>query len=201
VSLEEGWNFTILPPAWWKKPINPFSSQFKPSDRENFIQNTGTPEPVSLLEVEHEGEKWIALSGYWYWKEFTPITLYAKENRELSIRWYLQSFLVTSKNTQKLLEKLSSQEVEKFRFWYDYPECILGSSQLNTYPTDQNDLRAYCEFASSNPKGSWITTVIYQNELDRERQFTGYLPSPQLMDIGNLRYSGTGFDFHSAEEK
>ena len=191
------WNFAPFSPPWWVRPLNPFKHAIGIKNQKQWIIERETEDPAALLSMSDDNDEWIALSGFWEWKEPQPVQRAGSyENPCLNMFWMLRSVVVPEKNRIQVLGVLSQSAYDHDSLLqFDEPTFSSALSELRKFPTKQTDLAEWCEFDRAPRSEAWVTTCRYESHDEAPDGISGSIPSPQLVHLGGLRWVGRDFDF------
>jgi hypothetical protein len=178
---------------WWNKFPDPFGNERLVSDREAWV--TAPPEDFrKLIELDsppNHPEQFLALAGYYNWKEELPFDKAEREIGRLEMWAHIRTWLVRREHLQAFLAK-----VRDIHFWGHGSHLVgLGRGWIGEYPwaAVYRDLRLYCE-----RQDDWIGQIdipTVQAVCHKEEKTRGIFPSPQLCEILKIRWAGRDFDF------
>jgi hypothetical protein len=108
--------------------------------------------------------------------------------------------VVNPSKATNLLRELSERDFEHHsRIWLEEPDFGQPLAALRTFPLQQDDLRLRCEIDEGWDRdwhtGAYSTTCRCAPDEEQRRARDGSMPSPQLAELGNLRWLGHAFDF------
>ena len=191
------WKFAPRSAPWWVRPVNPFKGPIGINKQKGWIIDRDTENPAALLSMKDDNDEWIALSGFWEWKEPQPVQRAGRyENPSLNMFWMLRSVIVPEKKRIQVLDVLSQSAYENDSLLqFDEPTFSSALSELRRFPTEQNNLAEWCEFDRAPGSEAWLTTCRYESHEEAPDGTSGSVPSPQLAHLGNLHWTGKDFDF------
>ena len=136
------WNFAPFSPPWWVRPLNPFKRSIGIKNQKQWIIESETEDPAALLSMSDDNDEWIALSGFWEWKEPQPVQRAVLfENPCLNMFWMLRSVVVPEKNRVQVLDVLSQSAYDHDSLLqFGEPTFSSALSELRKFPTKQTDL-------------------------------------------------------------
>lgn len=117
------------------------------------------------------------------------------------MEWAIQSYLVSPDRAARLVGHLNeSGFAHNSRRWLEEPEFGQSLAALRTFPLNQEKLRRRCELDRTWESEGWRTGAISTTcrcapDEEQRRALDGSMPSPQLADLGELRWLGREFDF------
>ena len=200
VPVAATWEFVRSPAPWWRghldllpRPLSLAQQRETASERETF-------HPETLLKLNDGKHDWFTLSAFHLWNEPQPVWTSGTSSPHVSIETAIQSYLVSPSKATKLLCELSERDFEHHsRIWIEEPDFGQPLAALRTFPSQQDDLRRRCEIDEGWDRdwhtGAYSTTCRCAPDEEQRRARDGSMPSPQLADIGNLRWLGRAFDF------
>lgn len=171
---------------------DPFSDLALLADRSTWVK-TRPDDPIRLLTVMQGADprRWVALDGYWSWKEPRILRLRHGWEGRCEMWIHARSWLVNKGDLEGFLER-----IRKLNFWGHGIQGISpGDGWLGEYPYGPafNEARRWCEEPDSftaEDEARHITTSC-----DWDRRGGVIVPSPQLCDALELRWSGVGATF------
>ena len=198
------WRF--VPPAspWWRGHYHPLPRPFSHRERCEKAFAMEAQSPAILLELKDDAAvEWLALSCFHEWYEPQPLWLRRDAAPRVGMHWAAQSYLVKPRQAAKLIARAKQKDFpDQHSFWLGEPKFEGTLASLRTYPKGQSDLRDECEL--DNRWGSrtwntaaWATTCRFDEDETHQRFPGGSFPSPQLAELGALRWTGQGFEFAS----
>ena len=204
--LEIGWDFIRPRPPWWRGHLDLLP---RPLSRARQIEATtsrATFHPCKLLQLNDGEHDWYTLSAFHEWTE--PKSLWASKTDSpfMDIETAIQSYVVSPPMATTLLRQLSQRDFDMHsRIWLEEPDFGQSLAALRTFPQEQTDLRLRCELDQRFHwerwhTGAWSTTCRCAPDEEQRRARDGSMPSPQLADLGNLRWLGRDFDFAPLRE-
>lgn len=118
----------------------------------------------------------------------------------LGMEWAIQSYLVSPDLAWRLVDHLSHRCIDQGQLWIHEPEFGQSMASLKVFPKSQDSLEKRCCLDNWRESRYWRTGAISTTcrcapDEERRRAKDGSMPSPQLARIGNLVWTGHGFDF------
>jgi hypothetical protein len=198
------WRFTPAPRAWWNGGMDPLPYALSPAAQCYVASEREASNPVTLLDLCHEGERWIALSSFHIWDEPIPIWIDPSNTPRVHFEWAVRSYLVKPERFSRLIRCLSQRSLSHSTMWLQEPEFGQPLAALRTYPANQERLKERCQLdelweTESWKTGAFCSTCRCATDEEHRRAREGSMPSPQIAELGNLRWLGTAFDFGAPE--
>ena len=200
------WRFTPPPKPWWHGGVDPLPHPLSPAAQCRVASERETSSPILLLDLANEGERWIALSSFFIWDEPIPFWLDSSNTPRVHFEWAVRSYLVRPERVSRLIAGLSRRELGHSTMWLQEPEFGQSLAALKTFPANQERLKKRCELDELWETESWKTGAFCSScrcatDEEHRRAKEGSMPSPQLAELGDLRWLGTDFDFGQANAK
>lgn len=195
------WNFTQSPVPWWRGRLNPLPQPLSVAQQLETASGRRTFHPAVLLAINDGQYDWLALSAVHEWDEPQPFWTSGSKPPHVEIQTAIQSYLVDPSKRVRLLRELSVRAfLHDSSLWLDEPGFDQAMATLRTFPLHQEDLRLRCELDEQYATQFWrtgacSTTCRCAPDEEQRRAPDGSMPSPQLAQIGNLRWLGRAFDF------
>jgi hypothetical protein len=203
--VESNWNFVRSPAPWWRGHLDLLPRPLSLAQQRQLASGRQTFHPAVLLRLNDGRDDWLTLSAFHLWDEPQPVWTSGRSSPHVNIETAIQSYLVSPSKATKLLRELSQRDFEHHsRIWLEEPDFGQALAALRTFPLRQEDLRLRCEIDEGWDRdwqtGACSTTCRCAPDEEQRRARDGSMPSPQLADIGNLRWLGRAFDFAPPRE-
>jgi len=199
--IESTWTFIRPSPPWWRGYLDPLPRPLSAPQQREGAEGRDIFHPVKLFELNDGINSWYTLSAFHEWDEPQPIWTSGHSFPHVNIVTAIQSYLVSLPNAARILRELSKRDFDHgSRLWLEEPEFAQPLAVLRTFPLKQEELRLRCELNERYATESWrtgacSTTCRCAPDEEQRRARDGSMPSPQLAEIGNLRWLGSAFDF------
>jgi hypothetical protein len=154
-----------------------------------------------LLALHDGYHDWLTLSAFHLWNEPVPVWHGTHSAPHVGMEWAIQSYLVTPERMKKLIGDLNEQGfANNSQRWLEEPEFGQSLAALRTFPLGQEKLRRRCQLDETWETENWHTGALSTTcrcapDEEQRRALDGSMPSPQLADLGNLRWLGRASDF------
>lgn len=196
------WDFVRPPSPWWRGGLDPLPRPLGPQVQRRVAAGRKMGNPAALMDVFDGQTKWLALSAFHRWNEPVPVWVVGMSPTHLSIEWAVRSYLVPDRGRESLIRHLGARGIDHSRHWLQEPDFAQPLVALRKYPLDQEDLRSRCDLENIWETRDWdtgacCTTCRCSPDLGSERAKAGSIPSPQLGEIGALRWLRRAYDFAS----
>lgn len=201
-SVESCWDFVRLPAPWWRGYLDLLSRPISGSQRCEEAEGLACiVDPIKLLALNNGRSNWFTLSAFHEWTEPKPVWTSGENPPYLNIEIAVQSYLVGWSTKSKLLTELSERGLDhNSRLWLEEPDFGQPLAALQAFPLGQDALRRRCQLDDQYATKAWLTRAFSTTcrcapDEEQHRTRDGSMPSPQLAEIGNLRWLGHAFDF------
>ena len=112
-----------------------------------------------------------------------------------------RSFIVPESNKTLLLDVLSESAYDHGgTLQFTEPVFSSALAELRAFPIKPTALASRCEFEKAPSSRAWFTTCHYESHEEAPDGISGSMPSPQLAQLGNLRWLGNDFDFAANDD-
>ena len=195
------WKFAPPEPPWWRGGLNPLPKPLSAARQREIAEERESFHPLRLLALHDGRREWLTLSAFHSWYEPVPVWHGTHNTAHVGMEWAIQSYLVSSECAARLIAHLNqSGFAHNSRRWLDEPDFGQSLAALRTFPLHQEKLRRRCQLDETWETGGWrtgafSTTCRCAPDEEQGRALDGTMPSPQLADLGNLRWLGREFDF------
>ena len=185
-----------LPPKqrpWWSQYPDPFADARLVANRESWvIAKPGDFHTlIELVKPPQIKREFLALAGYYDWKETLPYDKGEREYGNLKMFTHLRSWLVQRKDLKRFLAL-----VQALHFWGEGCQLTeLGRGWFGEYPwgDSHRNVKHGCE-----QRDPWLKRVqihAVQTVCHYGEDIAAIIPSPQLCNILHARWAGNDFDF------
>jgi hypothetical protein len=198
--VESTWRFVRSPAPWWRGHLDLLPRPLSLAQQREVAVGRAIFHPEILFELNDGQQDWLTLSAFHLWNEPQPVWTSGRSSPHVGIETAIQSYLVSPSKATNLLRELSERDFEHHsRIWLEEPDFGQPLSALRTFPLHQDDLGVRCEIDEGWDRdwqtGACSTTCRCAPDEEQRRVRDGSMPSPQLAEIGNLRWLGRAFDF------
>jgi hypothetical protein len=201
-QAESTWSFVRSPAPWWRGHLDLWPKPLSLEQQREAAAGPGIFHPEILFRLNDGKHDWLTLSAFHLWNEPQPVWASGRSSPFVEIETAIQSYLVRPSKATNLLRALSERDFEHHsRIWLEEPDFGQPLASLRTFPLQQDDLRLRCEIDEGWDRdwdtGACSTTCRCAPDEEQRRARDGSMPSPQLAELGNLRWLGRAFDFAS----
>jgi hypothetical protein len=198
---ESTWDFRRPHDPWWRGRLDLLPRPLSIAQQHEVAAGRDTFHPATLFAINDGKQEWLTLSAFHQWNEPQPVWTSGRSSPHVNVETAIQSYLVSPSKAKHLLCKLSERDFERHSsIWLAEPEFGQPLATLRTFPLQHERLRLRCELNKQHATESWrtgacSTTCRCAPDEEQRRVRDGSMPSPQLAEIGNLRWLGRAFDF------
>lgn len=195
------WNFAKPAAPWWRGGLDPLSRPLSAAQQRQISDARESFHPLYLLDLNDGVRRWLTLSAFHVWYEPIPVWHGTHHSPHVGIEWAIQSYLVSPQKAETLINHLNQSGFgHNSQRWLSEPEFSQPLATLRTFPLQQERLRLRCQLdkkweTEDWDTGAYSTTCRCAPDEEQRRALDGSMPSPQLADLGNLRWLGRAFDF------